>query len=117
MEAASSEKRMARVSPQETGMCSFTLAEFSGVKALRGWVQKVLKISNKQQSRRSCLNRAAEVPVKPLDARKAVMRPPGDSTALKPSRMYAIDAGKTGCRRYRDQPSKVRFTCSDIQAP
>ena len=51
------------------------------------------------EGRAAYLNRAAAVPVSPRDARKAVIKPPGDSTALNMSRMYAKDAGRMGCLR------------------
>lgn len=43
------------------------------------------------------LKTAAAVPLRPREERKAVMRQPGDSTALKCSMMKARLAGSTGC--------------------
>ena len=43
------------------------------------------------------LKTAAAVPLRPREDRKAVMRQPGDSTALKCSMMKAKLAGSTGC--------------------
>ena len=42
------------------------------------------------------LKRAAAVPVRPREARNAVISPPGESTALKLRRMYAREAGRIG---------------------
>ena len=43
------------------------------------------------------LKTAAAVPLRPREDRKAVMRQPGDSTALKCNMMKARLAGNTGC--------------------
>lgn len=55
----------------------------------------------------SHLKTAAAVPLSPREDRKAVMRQPGDSTALKCSMMKARLAGSTGCWKYSCQLATV----------